>query len=50
MLSRQLQQELPEGTRSRLIALPLPTLEDLSEAFLDINSLDDLEHWITAHS
>lgn len=49
-LPLRLQQELPETTRSRLTALPLPVLEDLSAALLNFNSLDDLENWITEHS
>jgi hypothetical protein len=50
MLSRQLQQELPETVRSRLTTLPLPVLKDLSSAFLDFNSLEKLEQWINLHS
>jgi predicted transposase/invertase (TIGR01784 family) len=50
MLTRRLQQELPEETRVRLTTLPLSILEELSEAFLDLNSLEDLESWITLHS
>lgn len=49
LIKSLLKQELPEEIRSRLIALPLPVLEDLAEALLDFNSLDDLENWITEH-
>lgn len=48
-LTRRFRQELSEEMRSRLVALPLPVLEDLGEALLDFNSLDDLESWIAGH-
>jgi predicted transposase/invertase (TIGR01784 family) len=45
-LTRRLRQELTEEMRSRLTTLPLPVLEDLSEALLDFTSLSDLESWL----
>ncbi|WP_404790901.1 DUF4351 domain-containing protein [Altericista sp. CCNU0014] len=48
-LTRRLQQELPEAMRSRLTTLPLPVLEDLSEALLDFTGLSDLEQWLAQH-
>lgn len=48
-LTRRLQQELSESVRSQLTTLPLPILEDLSEALLDFTSLADLEHWLSEH-
>lgn len=32
--------------RSAIADLPLPVLEDLSEALLDFNSLADLQAWL----
>lgn len=49
-LMRRFQQGLPEEIRSRLVALPLSILEELSEDLLDFNSLNDLERWISQHS
>lgn len=49
-LTRRLRQELSEEMRSRLVSLPLSTLEDLSEALLDFTNLSDLEQWLTEHS
>lgn len=48
-LTRRLRQELPESVRSQLTTLPLPILEDLSEALLDFTSLADLENWLSEH-
>ena len=48
-LTRRLRQELSEAMRSRLITLPLPVLEDLSEALLDFTILSDLEQWLAQH-
>lgn len=48
-LTRRLRQELSEVMRSRLTALPLPVLEDLSEALLDFTILSDLEQWLAQH-
>ncbi|NJK51692.1 MAG: Rpn family recombination-promoting nuclease/putative transposase [Leptolyngbyaceae cyanobacterium SU_3_3] len=45
-LTRRLRQELSEETRSRLSVLPLPILEDLSEALLDFTTLADLDAWL----
>lgn len=49
LLTRRLRQELSEEMRSRLSTLPLPMLEDLSEALLDFTNLSDLEHWLAEH-
>ena len=40
--------ELSEEMRSSISSLPLPVLEDLSEALLDFTSLADLQAWIAA--
>lgn len=40
--------ELSEEMRSLISGLPLPILEDLSEAFLDFTSLTDLQSWLEA--
>lgn len=48
LLTRRLQQELSEKMRSRLANLPLPILEDLSEALLDFATSADLEAWLAA--
>ena len=45
-LNRRLQQELSEEMRSRLANLPLPVLEDLSEALLDFTTFGDLQTWL----
>ncbi len=37
---------LSEEMRSSIAALPLPILEDLSEALLDFTSLADLQAWL----
>ncbi|NJR52911.1 MAG: DUF4351 domain-containing protein [Leptolyngbyaceae cyanobacterium CSU_1_3] len=52
-LTRRLRQELSEEMRplrylqssARLSTLPLPVLEDLSEALLDFSEVSDLEAW-----
>lgn len=49
LLTRRLRQDLPEDIRSRLLRLPLPVLEDLSEAVLEFTSLADLEGWLVEH-
>ncbi|MFB2879921.1 Rpn family recombination-promoting nuclease/putative transposase [Floridanema aerugineum] len=41
--------ELSPKLRERISNLPLSVLEDLSEALLDFNSLDDLSTWLEAH-
>jgi predicted transposase YdaD len=46
LLTRRLQQELSSEMRSRLANLPLPVLEDLSEALLDFTTLADLQAWL----
>lgn len=38
--------ELSEEARSPISSLPLPVLEDLSEALLDFSSLADLQVWL----
>ncbi|MBE9199305.1 MULTISPECIES: Rpn family recombination-promoting nuclease/putative transposase [unclassified Nodularia (in: cyanobacteria)] len=51
LISRQLTKrfgELSEEMRSLISGLPLPILEDLSEAFLDFTSLTDLQSWLEA--
>ncbi|MFN6561903.1 MAG: DUF4351 domain-containing protein [Nostoc sp. ChiSLP01] len=40
--------ELPQEMRSSIIGLPLPVLEDLSEALLDFTSVDDIQAWLSA--
>jgi predicted transposase/invertase (TIGR01784 family) len=46
LLTRRLGQEISEAIVSRLTLLPLPVLEDLSEALLDFTTLADLENWL----
>jgi predicted transposase/invertase (TIGR01784 family) len=41
--------ELSQELRVRISNLPLSVLEDLSEALLDFNSLDDFLAWLEAH-
>ncbi len=48
-LTRRLRQDLSEEMRSCLVTLPLPVLEDLSEALLDFTQLSELETWLAAH-
>ncbi len=38
--------ELTPEMRSAIIGLPLPVLEDLSEALLDFTSVADLQSWL----
>jgi predicted transposase/invertase (TIGR01784 family) len=40
--------EISEKTRSSISTLPLPILEDLSEALLDFSSLTDLQAWLAS--
>jgi len=40
--------QVSEKTRSTISTLPLPVLEDLSEALLDFTSLSDLQTWIAS--
>jgi predicted transposase/invertase (TIGR01784 family) len=47
-LTRRLQQEVSEEMRDRLANLPLPVLEDLSEALLDFTTGEDLQAWLEA--
>lgn len=39
--------ELPQEMRSAIFGLPLPVLEDLSEALLDFTSVADLQVWLS---
>lgn len=53
LVNRQLTRrfgELPDGLRSLVINLPLPTLEMLSEALLDFTSLAELQAWLEERS
>ena len=50
LLNRRLGQPVSEEMRSRLATLPLPILEDLSEALLDFTRLADLEAWLAEHA
>ncbi|MEH2339073.1 DUF4351 domain-containing protein [Nostoc sp.] len=38
--------ELTSEMRSAITGLPLPVLEDLSEALLDFTSVADLQSWL----
>ena len=40
--------EISQKTRSSVSTLPLPILEDLSEALLDFTSLTDLQTWLAS--
>lgn len=40
--------EISEEVRSQISSLPLPVLEDLSEALLDFTNLADLQTWLAA--
>ena len=40
--------EIPQSMRSHISSLPLPVLEDLSEALLDFTSVADLQAWLSA--
>jgi len=40
--------EISEGMRQQISSLPLPVLEDLSEALLDFTSINDLQAWLEA--
>ncbi|MBL1197799.1 MAG: Rpn family recombination-promoting nuclease/putative transposase [Nostoc sp. GBBB01] len=40
--------EVPDEMRSFIFDLPLPVLEDLSEALLDFTSVADLQAWLSA--
>ena len=39
--------ELSPSLEAKIMGLPINTLEDLSEALLDFNSIDDLNHWLS---
>ncbi len=50
LLAKRLGQGIEPEIVSRLTLLPLPVLEDLSEALLDFTRLSDLETWLAAQS
>jgi len=50
MLTRRLKQELSEETRSQITALSLPQLEELGEALVDFEQLNDLATWLQQRS
>lgn len=50
MLPCRLKQELSEETRSQITTLSLPQLEELGEALVDFEQLDDLATWLEQHS
>jgi predicted transposase YdaD len=50
LLTQQLGQEISEEMRQRISNLPLPVLENLSEALFDFTSLTDLQAWLDAQS
>ncbi len=49
LLTRRLNQPLPEELRDRLSQLSLTQLEDLGEALLDFTAIADLETWLQTH-
>jgi predicted transposase/invertase (TIGR01784 family) len=49
-LTHRFKQDLPDGIRSRFSTLPLPVLEDLSEALLDFSTIADLEAWLAEYA
>lgn len=48
-LTRRLKQELAEDLQSRIAALSLLQLEELSEFLIDFESLSDLSAWLETH-
>ena len=48
-ISKRIGQKLSEEIALRISTLPLPVLEDLSEALLDFNTLADLQVWLEDH-
>ncbi len=48
LLTRRLGQKISEETLQLISSLPLPVLENLSEALLDFTSLADLQAWLEA--
>ena len=46
LMSKRIGQKLSDEIVARISGLPLPVLEDLSEALLDFNSLADLQAWL----
>ena len=45
-MSKRIGQKLSDEIVARISGLPLPVLEDLSEALLDFTSLADLQAWL----
>jgi predicted transposase/invertase (TIGR01784 family) len=45
-LTKRFRQEFSEEIRSSVYSLPLPVLEDLSEALLDFTNVADLQAWL----
>ena len=45
-ITKRIKQKLSEEIVARISGLPLPVLEDLSEALLDFTSLADLQAWL----
>ncbi|MDF5714502.1 MAG: Rpn family recombination-promoting nuclease/putative transposase [Rhizonema sp. NSF051] len=46
LMSKRMGQKLSDEIVARIFGLPLPVLEDLSEALLDFSSLADLQVWL----
>ena len=46
LITKRIGQKLPKEIVARISGLPLPVLEDLSEALLDFTSLADLQAWL----
>jgi len=46
LMSKRIGQKLSEEIALRISSLPLPVLEDLSEALLDFTTLADLQAWL----
>lgn len=42
--------EIPPKVRSQIQQLPIPQIEELSEALLDFSQLEDLLAWLRSHS
>jgi len=45
-MSKRIGQKLSKKIALRISTLPLPVLEDLSEALLDFNTLADFQSWL----
>lgn len=48
LLTKRIGRKLPVKIRKQISGLPLPVLEDLSEALLDFTNLADLQAWLSA--